>query len=104
MVLRKPSFGLGASGEFLRKSNHLLRTISSQPGPGGGSGSAAGSGSQGQQGHGRPERTKSQSDSHHERAERAQAQRSMSLAAGCWGRSGSAKQDKLDPAAFNPKN
>ncbi|XP_076127172.1 membrane-associated phosphatidylinositol transfer protein 2-like isoform X5 [Alosa pseudoharengus] len=104
MVLRKPSFGLGASGEFLRKSNHLLRTISSQPGTSG----AASTGSQGQgQGHGRPERTKSQSDSHHERAERverAQAQRSMSLAAGCWGRSGSGKQDKLDPTAFHPKN
>ncbi|XP_048100485.1 membrane-associated phosphatidylinositol transfer protein 2-like [Alosa alosa] len=104
MVLRKPSFGLGASGEFLRKSNHLLRTISSQPGTSG----TASTGGQGQgQGHGRPERTKSQSDSHHERAERverAQAQRSMSLAAGCWGRSGSGKQDKLDPTAFHPKN
>ncbi|KAL2092645.1 hypothetical protein ACEWY4_012443 [Coilia grayii] len=113
MVLRKPSFGLGTSGEFLRKSNQLLRTISSQPGP------APGPTAQGQvlpllhssgslgQGHGRPERTKSQSDSHHERAERverAQAQRSMSLAAGCWGRSGSTKQDKLDPTAFHPKN
>ncbi|XP_042564286.1 membrane-associated phosphatidylinositol transfer protein 2-like isoform X5 [Clupea harengus] len=115
MVLRKPSFGLGTSGEFLRKSNHLLRTISSQPGPGATPGttptpgaSASSSSSSQSQGHGRPERTKSQSDGHHtERAERAQAQRSMSLAAGCWGRSGSgsAKQDKLEPAAaFHPKN
>uniref|UniRef100_A0A672JTW3 DDHD domain-containing protein n=1 Tax=Salarias fasciatus TaxID=181472 RepID=A0A672JTW3_SALFA len=31
MVLRKGSFGLGANSEFLRKRNHLLRTISSQP-------------------------------------------------------------------------
>ncbi|KAL0183229.1 hypothetical protein M9458_022604, partial [Cirrhinus mrigala] len=31
MVLRKGSFGLGGSGDFLRKRNHLLRTISSQP-------------------------------------------------------------------------
>uniref|UniRef100_A0A7N8Y7J9 Phosphatidylinositol transfer protein membrane associated 2 n=1 Tax=Mastacembelus armatus TaxID=205130 RepID=A0A7N8Y7J9_9TELE len=33
MVLRKGSFGLGANSEFLRKRNHLLRTISSQPAP-----------------------------------------------------------------------
>uniref|UniRef100_A0A674NZ14 Phosphatidylinositol transfer protein membrane associated 2 n=1 Tax=Takifugu rubripes TaxID=31033 RepID=A0A674NZ14_TAKRU len=33
MVLRKSSFGLGANGDFLRKRNHLLRTISSQPAP-----------------------------------------------------------------------
>uniref|UniRef100_A0A4W6GCJ9 Phosphatidylinositol transfer protein membrane associated 2 n=1 Tax=Lates calcarifer TaxID=8187 RepID=A0A4W6GCJ9_LATCA len=31
MVLRKGSFGLGANSDFLRKRNHLLRTISSQP-------------------------------------------------------------------------
>ncbi|KAJ8263704.1 hypothetical protein COCON_G00161610 [Conger conger] len=31
MVLRKGSFGLGSNGDFLRKRNHLLRTISSQP-------------------------------------------------------------------------
>uniref|UniRef100_A0A669EKY7 Phosphatidylinositol transfer protein membrane associated 2 n=1 Tax=Oreochromis niloticus TaxID=8128 RepID=A0A669EKY7_ORENI len=30
MVLRKGSFGLGANSDFLRKRNHLLRTISSQ--------------------------------------------------------------------------
>uniref|UniRef100_A0A8C5FC83 DDHD domain-containing protein n=1 Tax=Gadus morhua TaxID=8049 RepID=A0A8C5FC83_GADMO len=33
MVLRKGSFGLGASSDFLRKRNHLLRTISAQPTP-----------------------------------------------------------------------
>uniref|UniRef100_A0A8C9Y8B8 Phosphatidylinositol transfer protein membrane associated 2 n=1 Tax=Sander lucioperca TaxID=283035 RepID=A0A8C9Y8B8_SANLU len=33
MVLRKGSFGLGANSDFLRKRNHLLRTISSQPTP-----------------------------------------------------------------------
>uniref|UniRef100_A0A665WCK1 Phosphatidylinositol transfer protein membrane associated 2 n=1 Tax=Echeneis naucrates TaxID=173247 RepID=A0A665WCK1_ECHNA len=33
MVLRKGSFGLGANSDFLRKRNHLLRTISSQPAP-----------------------------------------------------------------------
>uniref|UniRef100_A0A8C4NPY5 Phosphatidylinositol transfer protein membrane associated 2 n=1 Tax=Dicentrarchus labrax TaxID=13489 RepID=A0A8C4NPY5_DICLA len=39
MVLRKGSFGLGAAGgEFLRKRNHIFRTISSQPG---GAGSAS---------------------------------------------------------------
>ncbi|NXW44169.1 PITM2 protein, partial [Nyctiprogne leucopyga] len=52
MALRKGSFGLPSQTEFLRKRNHLLRTISSQP-----SGSA---------GH-RPERTQSQSDSDKER-------------------------------------
>uniref|UniRef100_G3NZZ9 DDHD domain-containing protein n=1 Tax=Gasterosteus aculeatus aculeatus TaxID=481459 RepID=G3NZZ9_GASAC len=33
MVLRKGSFGVGANSDFLRKRNHLLRTISSQPAP-----------------------------------------------------------------------
>uniref|UniRef100_A0A8D3CHQ8 DDHD domain-containing protein n=1 Tax=Scophthalmus maximus TaxID=52904 RepID=A0A8D3CHQ8_SCOMX len=33
MVLRKGSFGLGANSDFLRKRNHLLRTISAQPAP-----------------------------------------------------------------------
>uniref|UniRef100_A0A4W3IVW9 Phosphatidylinositol transfer protein membrane associated 2 n=1 Tax=Callorhinchus milii TaxID=7868 RepID=A0A4W3IVW9_CALMI len=32
MVLRKGSFGLPAQPDFLRKRNHLFRTISSQPG------------------------------------------------------------------------
>ncbi|NXW57273.1 PITM2 protein, partial [Eurystomus gularis] len=55
MALRKGSFGLPSQTEFLRKRNHLLRTISSQP--------AATSGSAGH----RPERTQSQSDSDKER-------------------------------------
>ncbi|NXJ20711.1 PITM2 protein, partial [Dicrurus megarhynchus] len=53
MALRKGSFGLPSQAEFLRKRNHLLRTISSQPSAGGA-------------GH-RPERTQSQSDSDKER-------------------------------------
>ncbi|NWQ83749.1 PITM2 protein, partial [Columbina picui] len=53
MALRKGSFGLPGQTEFLRKRNHLLRTISSQP-------SATGAGH-------RPERTQSQSDSEKER-------------------------------------
>ncbi|NXI79176.1 PITM2 protein, partial [Rhipidura dahli] len=53
MSLRKGSFGLPSQAEFLRKRNHLLRTISSQP-------SASGAGH-------RPERTQSQSDSDKER-------------------------------------
>ncbi|NXL92786.1 PITM2 protein, partial [Alectura lathami] len=55
MALRKGSFGLPSQTEFLRKRNHLLRTISSQPSATGGSA-----------GH-RPERTQSQSDSDKER-------------------------------------
>uniref|UniRef100_A0A3Q3QQH5 DDHD domain-containing protein n=1 Tax=Monopterus albus TaxID=43700 RepID=A0A3Q3QQH5_MONAL len=61
MVLRKGSFGLGANSEFLRKRNHLLRTISSQPAPSSPTGNI----------HNRPERTQSQSDS--ERLERERA-------------------------------
>uniref|UniRef100_A0A8C6PXL9 Phosphatidylinositol transfer protein membrane associated 2 n=1 Tax=Nothobranchius furzeri TaxID=105023 RepID=A0A8C6PXL9_NOTFU len=53
MVLRKGSFGLGANSDFLRKRNHLLRTISSQPAPNSPTGNV----------HNRPERTQSQSDS-----------------------------------------
>ncbi|NXK83101.1 PITM2 protein, partial [Amazona guildingii] len=53
MALRKGSFGLPSQAEFLRKRNHLLRTISSQP-----SATSAGH---------RPERTQSQSDSERER-------------------------------------
>ncbi|XP_056322472.1 membrane-associated phosphatidylinositol transfer protein 2 [Danio aesculapii] len=83
MVLRKGSFGLG-SGDFLRKRNHLLRTISSQPTP---STPLPGA---------RPERAQSQSECDRERAERAQ--RSMSIAAGCWGRS-----TKLEGGALSPK-
>uniref|UniRef100_A0AAR2K5H0 DDHD domain-containing protein n=1 Tax=Pygocentrus nattereri TaxID=42514 RepID=A0AAR2K5H0_PYGNA len=33
MVLRKASFGLGANTDFLRKRNHVLRSMSSQPAP-----------------------------------------------------------------------
>ncbi|KAM6246791.1 membrane-associated phosphatidylinositol transfer protein 2 isoform 6-T12 [Porphyrio hochstetteri] len=78
MALRKGSFGLPSQTEFLRKRNHLLRTISSQP-------SAAG----GSTGH-RPERTQSQSDSDKER-DRERSQRSMSIATGCWGRSAASR-------------
>ncbi|NWV26097.1 PITM2 protein, partial [Origma solitaria] len=53
MALRKGSFGLPSQAEFLRKRNHLLRTISSQP-------AASGAGH-------RPERTQSQSDSDKDR-------------------------------------
>ncbi|XP_029083352.1 membrane-associated phosphatidylinositol transfer protein 2 isoform X2 [Monodon monoceros] len=64
MALRKGSFGLPGQGDFLRSRNHLLRTISAQPsGPG----------------H-RHERTQSQADGEQ------RGQRSMSVAAGCWGR------------------
>uniref|UniRef100_A0A8B9V4L9 Phosphatidylinositol transfer protein membrane associated 2 n=1 Tax=Anas zonorhyncha TaxID=75864 RepID=A0A8B9V4L9_9AVES len=70
MALRKGSFGLPSQTEFLRKRNHLLRTISSQP-------SAAGGSSAGH----RPERTQSQSDSDKER-DRERSQRSMSIATG----------------------
>uniref|UniRef100_A0A493T6A1 Phosphatidylinositol transfer protein membrane associated 2 n=1 Tax=Anas platyrhynchos platyrhynchos TaxID=8840 RepID=A0A493T6A1_ANAPP len=79
MALRKGSFGLPSQTEFLRKRNHLLRTISSQP-------SAAGGSSAGH----RPERTQSQSDSDKER-DRERSQRSMSIATGCWGRSAASR-------------
>ncbi|XP_074868872.1 membrane-associated phosphatidylinositol transfer protein 2 isoform X4 [Carettochelys insculpta] len=78
MVLRKGSFGLPSQPDFLRKRNHLLRTISSQP-PGTSSNASH-----------RPERTQSQSDSDRER-DRERSQRSMSIATGCWGRSVSSK-------------
>ncbi|AWO95996.1 putative membrane-associated phosphatidylinositol transfer protein 2-like, partial [Scophthalmus maximus] len=59
MVLRKGSFGLGAAGgEFLRKRNHIFRTISSQPG-------GVGSASPNQPG--RTERTQSQCEMERER-------------------------------------
>ncbi|XP_060895211.1 membrane-associated phosphatidylinositol transfer protein 2-like isoform X3 [Labrus mixtus] len=97
MVLRKGSFGLGANSDFLRKRNHLLRTISSQPAPSSPTGSI----------HNRPERTQSQSDG--DRLERLEGvhghgqgatQRSMSITASCWGRSSSTK---LEPGVFGPK-
>ncbi|KAL9834654.1 membrane-associated phosphatidylinositol transfer protein 2 isoform 5-T5 [Geothlypis trichas] len=75
MALRKGSFGLPSQAEFLRKRNHLLRTISSQPA--------------GAAGH-RPERTQSQSDSDKDR-DRERSQRSMSIATGCWGRSAASR-------------
>ncbi|XP_074015748.1 membrane-associated phosphatidylinositol transfer protein 2 isoform X4 [Numenius arquata] len=78
MVLRKGSFGLPSQTEFLRKRNHLLRTISSQP-----------SATSGSTSH-RPERTQSQSDSDKER-DRERSQRSMSIATGCWGRSAASR-------------
>ncbi|XP_037609179.1 membrane-associated phosphatidylinositol transfer protein 2-like isoform X1 [Sebastes umbrosus] len=84
MVLRKSSFGLGATGgEFLRKRNHIFRTISQQPG-------APGSASPSQPG--RTERTQSQCEVERDRVVGAATQRSMSIAAGCWGRSGSTKE------------
>ncbi|XP_077015801.1 membrane-associated phosphatidylinositol transfer protein 2 isoform X2 [Tamandua tetradactyla] len=78
MALRKGSFGLPGQGDFLRSRNHLLRTISAQP---------VGLGH-------RHERTQSQ-------AEGERGQRSMSVAAGCWGR---AMAGRLEPgAAAGPK-
>jgi len=86
MVLRKSSFGLGAAGgEFLRKRNHNFRTISSQPG-------VAGAPSPSPSQPGRTERTQSQCEVERDRGVGAATQRSMSIAAGCWGRSGSAKE------------
>ncbi|XP_054852331.1 membrane-associated phosphatidylinositol transfer protein 2 isoform X3 [Eublepharis macularius] len=87
MALRKGSFGLPGQTEFLRKRNHLLRTISSQPA------TASGSTSH------RPERTQSQSESDRER-DRERSQRSMSLATGCWGRSAAAR---LEPGVLGQK-
>uniref|UniRef100_G3PSP0 Phosphatidylinositol transfer protein membrane associated 2 n=1 Tax=Gasterosteus aculeatus aculeatus TaxID=481459 RepID=G3PSP0_GASAC len=85
MVLRKGSFGLGAAGgEFLRKRNHIFRTISSQQAGGGGPASPGLPG--------RTERTQSQCEVERDRGVGAATQRSMSIAAGCWGRSGSAKE------------
>uniref|UniRef100_A0A8C8XF08 Phosphatidylinositol transfer protein membrane associated 2 n=1 Tax=Panthera leo TaxID=9689 RepID=A0A8C8XF08_PANLE len=79
MALRKGSFGLPGQGDFLRSRNHLLRTISAQPsGPG----------------H-RQERTQNQADVEQ------RGQRSMSVAAGCWGRT---MAGRLEPgAAAGPK-
>ncbi|XP_053136086.1 membrane-associated phosphatidylinositol transfer protein 2 isoform X1 [Hemicordylus capensis] len=85
MALRKGSFGLPGQAEFLRKRNHLLRTISSQPPAAGGSASH------------RPERTQSQSESERERE---RGQRSMSLATGCWGRSAASR---LEPGTLGQK-
>nr|XP_058896620.1 membrane-associated phosphatidylinositol transfer protein 2 isoform X2 [Kogia breviceps] len=79
MALRKGSFGLPGQGDFLRSRNHLLRTISAQPsGPG----------------H-RHERTQSQADGEQ------RGQRSMSVAAGCWGRTMAGRPEP--GAAAGPK-
>ncbi|XP_033828267.1 membrane-associated phosphatidylinositol transfer protein 2-like isoform X3 [Periophthalmus magnuspinnatus] len=94
MVLRKSSFGLGANSEFLRKRNHLLRTISSQPAPTSPTANV--------HSHNRPERTQSQSDSERgaHYGHQGATQRSMSITASCWGRSTSTK---VDPGLFSPK-
>ncbi|XP_045152692.1 membrane-associated phosphatidylinositol transfer protein 2 isoform X4 [Echinops telfairi] len=76
MALRKGSFGLPGPGDFLRSRNHLLRTISAQPG---------GAGL-------RHERTQGQADGERE----LRGQRSLSVAAGCWGR---AVTGRLEPSA-----
>lgn len=79
MALRKGSFGLPGQGDFLRSRNHLLRTISAQPGG---------------PSH-RHDRTQTQTDSEQ------RGQRSMSVAASCWGR---AMTGRLEPgAAPGPK-
>ncbi|XP_044099388.1 membrane-associated phosphatidylinositol transfer protein 2 isoform X5 [Neovison vison] len=79
MALRKGSFGLPGQGDFLRSRNHLLRTISAQPsGPG----------------H-RHDRTQSQADGEQ------RGQRSMSVAAGCWGRTMAGRPEP--GAAAGPK-
>ncbi|XP_034872778.1 membrane-associated phosphatidylinositol transfer protein 2 isoform X3 [Mirounga leonina] len=79
MALRKGSFGLPGQGDFLRSRNHLLRTISAQPsGPG----------------H-RHDRPQSQADGEQ------RGQRSMSVAAGCWGRTTTGRPEP--GAAAGPK-
>ncbi|XP_075033739.1 membrane-associated phosphatidylinositol transfer protein 2 isoform X8 [Mixophyes fleayi] len=85
IALRKGSFCLPGQTDFLRKRNHLLRTISSQP--------------TGSSNH-RPERTQSQSESDRDR-EKERSQRSMSIAAGCWGRS--AATAKLESGVLSQK-
>lgn len=85
IALRKGSFCLPGQTDFLRKRNHLLRTISSQP---------TGSGNH------KPERTQSQSESDRDR-EKERSQRSMSIAAGCWGRS--AATTKLESGVLSQK-
>jgi len=85
MVLRKGSFGLGATGgDFLRKRNHIFRTVSTKK--------SAGAGSASPNPTGRTERTLSQCEMERERATGPATQRSMSIAAGCWGRTGSGKE------------
>ncbi|XP_040272122.1 membrane-associated phosphatidylinositol transfer protein 2 isoform X5 [Bufo bufo] len=85
IALRKGSFCLPGQTDFLRKRNHLLRTISSQP--------------TSSSNH-KPERTQSQSESDRDR-EKERSQRSMSIAAGCWGRS--AANAKLESGVLSQK-
>ncbi|XP_073532309.1 membrane-associated phosphatidylinositol transfer protein 2 isoform X4 [Phyllobates terribilis] len=85
IALRKGSFCLPGQTDFLRKRNHLLRTISSQP--------------TSSSNH-KPERTQSQSESDRDR-EKERSQRSMSIAAGCWGRS--AATTKLESGVLSQK-
>ncbi|XP_073442172.1 membrane-associated phosphatidylinositol transfer protein 2 isoform X5 [Dendrobates tinctorius] len=85
IALRKGSFCLPGQTDFLRKRNHLLRTISSQP--------------TSSSNH-KPERTQSQSESDRDR-EKERSQRSMSIAAGCWGRS--AANTKLESGVLSQK-
>ncbi|KAM4049931.1 membrane-associated phosphatidylinositol transfer protein 2 isoform 8-T11 [Anomaloglossus baeobatrachus] len=85
IALRKGSFCLPGQSDFLRKRNHLLRTISSQP--------------TSSSNH-KPERTQSQSESDRDR-EKERSQRSMSIAAGCWGRS--AANTKLESGVLSQK-
>ncbi|XP_044131647.1 membrane-associated phosphatidylinositol transfer protein 2 isoform X11 [Bufo gargarizans] len=85
IALRKGSFCLPGQTDFLRKRNHLLRTISSQP--------------TSSSNH-KPERTQSQSESDRDR-EKERSQRSMSIAAGCWGRS--AANAKLETGVLSQK-
>ncbi|KAG8597579.1 hypothetical protein GDO81_002329 [Engystomops pustulosus] len=85
IALRKGSFCLPGQSDFLRKRNHLLRTISSQP--------------TSSSNH-KPERTQSQSESDRDR-EKERSQRSMSIAAGCWGRS--AGNTKLESGVLSQK-
>ncbi|XP_072096856.1 membrane-associated phosphatidylinositol transfer protein 2 isoform X1 [Mobula birostris] len=75
MVLRKGSFGLAAQPDFLRKRNQLLRTISGQQTTSTSS---------------KPERTQSQSEGERDR-DKERGHRSMSITAGCWGRTGTSK-------------
>ncbi|XP_078277816.1 membrane-associated phosphatidylinositol transfer protein 2 isoform X4 [Rhinoraja longicauda] len=75
IVLRKGSFGLPSQPDFLRKRNHLLRTISSQQ--------AASTSN-------KPERTYSQSEGEHDR-DKERGHRSMSITASCWGRPGTSR-------------
>ncbi|KAF3849246.1 hypothetical protein F7725_015743 [Dissostichus mawsoni] len=79
MVLRKGSFGLGQPEE-----TSFASAITSSK--------SAGAGSASPNPTGRTERTLSQCEMERERATGPATQRSMSIAAGCWGRTGSTKE------------